>query len=123
MVNVGLGIVAERFVRKAALLLQLPRSLGRRDIGDNTAFLAFLQRRPVVIAGVGDRPQRLGSQRLFCGFGHRVKLASIVAVVAVVDDLARNNQLVLVIDGDLHVVTCDGMASLRENPGVRIGRR
>ena len=120
MVNVGLGIVAERFVREAALLLQLPRSLGRRDIGDNTAFLAFLQRRPVVITGVGDRPQRLGSQRLFCGFGHRVKLASIVAVV---DDLARNNQLVLVIDGDLHVVTCDGMASLRENPGVRIGRR
>ena len=110
VVNVGLGIVAERFVREAALLLQAPRSLGRRDIGANAAFLAFVQRRAIVLAGVGGRLQRLGFQRLFCGFGHLVKLARIVAVV---DDLARNDQLVLVINRDLNVVARHHLAVLR----------
>ena len=71
-INVGFGVIAERFMGKAALLFQGPRSLRRRDVGDNAAFLAFFQGRAIVIAGVGDRLQRLHSQRLFCRFGHLV---------------------------------------------------
>ena len=119
-INVGFSVIAERFMGEAALLFQAPCSSGRRDIGDNAAFLAFLQGRAIVIAGVGDRLQCLHSQSLFCRLGHLVKLARIVAVV---DDLARSDELVLGIDRDLDVVAGDDMASLRQKPGVCIGGR
>src|SRR5512132_352234 len=46
-VNVGFGVIAERFMGEAALFLQAPCSLRRRDIGNNAAFLAFFQGRTI----------------------------------------------------------------------------
>ena len=52
--------------------------------------------------------------------GHFVKLAGVVAVI---DDLARHDQLVLVVDRDLDVVAGDRLASLRQQPCILIGPR
>ena len=44
-------------------------------------------------------------------------------VVAVVDHLARDDQLVLVVDRDLHIVARDALTALDQKPGVGIGQR
>jgi hypothetical protein len=51
---------------------------------------------------------------------HRVELA---AVVAVVDHLAGDNQLVLVVHRDLHVIPGHDLPVLREQSSIGVGAR
>ena len=96
-----------------ALRLQTAGSLRLRNISEDAVVLATLQRGAIVIADIGDSLERLAPERLLRRFGQLIKLARIVAVI---DDLARNDELVLVIDSDLDVVACEeiGRASCRE---------
>src|SRR5262245_40656255 len=114
-VSVRRGVVAEVFMAEAALRLQTPRSLGLRHISDDAVVLAGLQRRAVVVSDVSNRLQRLCCECLLRSLGHLVKLPGIVAVI---DDLARNDELVLVVDSDLDIVPGDGLAVLRQQTGV-----
>jgi hypothetical protein len=50
-------------------------------------------------------------------------LYRLTGVVAVVDDLARHDQLVCVVDRDLHVVARHRLAALGQKPGIRVGPR
>ena len=52
--------------------------------------------------------------------GDHMQLADIATVV---HHLASDNELVLVINGDLHIVACNSLAALDQMPGVRIGQR
>ncbi len=62
--------------------------------------------------------QRLGFKGIFCRFCHRMKLADIAAIV---HNLAGDNELVLVVNGGLHIVARKGLITLAQKPGVRIG--
>src|SRR5712691_10957130 len=79
-----------------------------------------LQFGTAVIALIGQRLQRLDVEGLLCRFGHRMELADIAAIV---HHLACDNELVLVVDGDLHIVACNALTVLDQMPGVRIGQR
>ena len=57
---------------------------------------------------------------VFRGFGHLMKLAGVVAVI---DHIAGDNQLVLVIDGDLDIVARHDLTVLGQQPGIRIASR
>ena len=94
--------------------------LGLRNVGHDLILLAGLERVAVVVAGVGQRRQRLDAKFVLRSFCHAVKLAGIVAVV---DDLARHDQLVFVVDGDLNIVARHHLTVLRQQPGIRIGSR
>jgi hypothetical protein len=47
----------------------------------------------------------------------------LAGVVAVIDDLARDDELVLGVNGDLHVIARHRLAVLRQQPGVGIRPR
>ena len=119
-VNIRLGVVDELFVAHAALRFEPRGPLGLRHVGDDAVLLAGLELVAVVVAGVGERRERGDAHLLFRGLGHGVELAGIVAVV---DDLARHDQLVLVVNRDLHVIARHHPAVLRQQPGIRIGLR
>lgn len=91
-----------------------------RNIGHDPVLLAGLERGAIVVAGVGEGRQRLDAKLVLRGFGHAVKL---IAIVAVVDDLACRDQLVFVVDGDLNIVAGHHLTVLRQQPGIRIGSR
>ncbi len=103
-----------------ALRLQTAGSLRLRNVSEDAVVLATLQRGAIVIADIGDSLERLAPERLLRRFGQLIKLARIVAVV---DHLACDDQLVLVVHGDLHVVARNRLAVLRQQPGVGVRAR
>src|SRR5262245_5871116 len=108
-VGIHFGVIDKLFVADAALRFEPCGSLGLRNVGNDPVLLAVLQRGAVVVAGIGKRRQRLRAKLLLCGLGHLVKLAGIVTVI---DDLACHDQLVLVVDRDLHVVASNHLTAL-----------
>ena len=119
-IGIGIGVVAERLEAEPPLRRQPPVALRRRDIGGDAVRLAVLQCLAIVIAAVGPHRQRLDPQRLLRRVGHRMQLAGVVAVV---DHLARDDQLVLRIDRHLHIVACHRLAALGQQPRIGIGPR
>ena len=119
-IDVGLRLPGKRLMADAILCFEPRGSPGLRNVGHDPVLLAGLERVAVVVAGIGESRQRLDAKRVLCGLGYVVKLA---AIVAVVDDLARGDQLVLVVDGDLDVVARHHLAVLRQQAGIRIGSR
>ena len=119
-IDICFGVVGERFMADAILRFEPRGPLGLRNVGNDPILLAGLERVAVIVAGVGEGCQRLDAKFVLRSFGHVVKLAGIVAVV---DDLARRDQLVFIVDGDLNVVACHHLTVLRQQPGIRIGSR
>jgi len=93
-VGIGRGIVAEILADEAALLLELSVAFVRRHIGNDTVILAGLEVLAVVIAGIGQYLQGLGFENLLGRFCHLVE----VTCIAAIDDLAGDDQLVLVVN-------------------------
>src|SRR4051812_46356439 len=116
-IHVQGSVVTEVLVAETALLRKTSSALDLRHISDDAVLLALLQRRAVKVADVRDRRQRLSHQRLLGRIRHLVKLAGVVAVI---DDLARDNQLVLAVHRDLNVVPRHALTALRQKPRVRV---
>src|SRR5450631_2634534 len=72
-IDIRFGVVDERFVAHAALRFKPRGSPGLRNVSDDPVILAGFQRTAIVIAGIGERRQRFGSERLPRGFSHLVK--------------------------------------------------
>src|SRR5579863_8921683 len=120
VVGIGYAVIVEVLEAEATLILEPPVAGRYRHISGDAIILARLQFETAVIAFIGQRLQRFGIEGLLCGTGHRMQLANIAAVV---HHLACDNQIVLVVDGDLHIVACYSLAILDQKPGVRIGQR
>src|SRR5664279_2012505 len=45
-----------------------------------------------------------------------------MACIAAIDDLAGDNELVLVVNDTLHIVACNGLVALAQKPCVRVGQ-
>jgi len=118
-VGIGRGIVAEILANEAALLLELPVTLVQRHIGLDAVILASLEVLAIIIAGIGQYLQGLGFENLLGRFCHLVE----VACIAAIDDLAGDDQLVLVVNDALNVVARNGLVALAQKPRVRIGLR
>ncbi|HMA73831.1 MAG TPA: hypothetical protein VKP67_20470 [Xanthobacteraceae bacterium] len=103
-------------VGEAAFRFHLAGPLDGRNVGNDPVVLAGLQRIAVVIAAVGQRRQRRNPKLFLGGLGHLVKLTGVVAVI---DDLAPHDELVLVVHRDLDVVAGHHLAPLRQQPGVQ----
>ena len=109
-IDIGFAVVDERFVADALLRFEPASPLGLRNIGHDRVLLAGLERLAIVIAGVGKRGQRLDAEFFLGGFGHGMQLAGVIAVI---DDLTRHDELVLVINDDLDVVAGNHLAPFR----------
>ena len=118
-VGIGRGIVAEILAGEAAFLLQLSVAFVRRHISNDTVILAGLEVLAVVIGGIGQYLQGLGFENLLGRFCHLVE----VTCIAAIDDLAGDDQLVLVVNDALNVVARNGLVALAQKPCVRIGLR
>ena len=99
------------------MLLEHSVARGRRHIGFDAIIFAGLQVRTAIIAGIGQHLQRFDFENLFCRFGHRMEMTCIAAI----DDIAGDNELVLVIDHALDVVACNGLVTLAQKPCVGVG--
>src|SRR5207244_10822200 len=77
-INMCFRVVHKLLVSNAVLCFEPCGPLGLRDVSHDPIILAGLQRAAVVVAGVGERCQRLHAQLLLCGFGHLVTLAGVV---------------------------------------------
>ena len=116
--------MAEVLEAEATHLLEPPVTLRYRHIGFDIVVLARLQFGAAVIALIGQCLQGLGFKDIFCRFCHRMKLADIAAVgrfchrmkladiAAVVHHVACDNEIMLVVDGGLHIVACDALTVL-----------
>jgi len=118
-VGIGSGIVAEILSDEAILLLEPPIALVRRHVDLDAVILAGLEVFAVVITGIGQYLQGLGFENLLGRFCHLVE----VACIAAIDDLAGDDQLMLVVDDALNVVARKGLIALAQKPCVRIGLR
>src|SRR5262245_9291267 len=103
-VGILIGVVDELLVADAALRFEPGGPLGLGNVSDDAVFLAGLERVAVVVAGIRKRGQLLDAEFFLGGCGHLVQLAGVVAII---EDLARHDELALVIDRDLHVVGRD----------------
>ena len=91
----------------------------RRHIGNDAVVLAGLEVLAVVIAAIGQDLQGLDFENLLGRYCHRVE----VTCIAAIDDLAGDDQLVLVVNDALNVVARNGLVALAQKPCVGIGRR
>ena len=101
--------MAEVLEAEATHLLEPPVTLRYRHIGFDSVVLARLQFGAAVIALIGQCLQGLGFKDILCRFCHRMKLADIAAVV---HHVACDNEIMLVVDGGLHIVACDALTVL-----------
>ena len=118
-VGIGRGIVAEVLVGEAALLLELSVALVRRHIGNDAVILAGLEIFAGVIGAIAQNLQGRDVEDLLGRYCHLVE----VACIAAIDDLAGDDQLVLVVNDALNVVARNRLVALAQKPCVGIGRR
>src|SRR5579883_1842500 len=116
-IDIGARIVAEVLAGETALLLKPSVALVYRHIGSDAIILASLQVFAIVVGFVGQHLQRLDTQSIFDRFGHHMEMACIAAI----DDLASDDQHMLVVDDALHVVTRNGLVALAQKPCIGIG--
>ena len=101
--------------------LALPEVCVLGMTGQNAGALAGQHLVAVVIAAVGQHRDLLASGRVSRLAAHRGQLGPVAADIG---DLVRDDQMVLGIDGDLHVVADDAgaLAAGRHRAGVGIGQ-
>src|ERR1700685_3121416 len=116
-VGIGCSIIAEVLAGEAAFLLELTVAFVRRHVGLDAVILAGLEILTVIIAGIGQYLHGLGFENLLGRFCHFVEMACIAAI----DDLAFDDQLVLVVNDALNVVAGNGLVALAQKPCIRIG--
>ena len=110
-IDIGVGAIAEITTAESTLGGQPSVAIHRRHIGGNRICLARPQGLAVVVSGISQHCQCLGPK---CCLGCHRHCMQLATVIAVIDHMAGNDQLVLVVDGDLSIVSGHRLTALRQ---------
>ena len=115
-VVIGRGVVDEVGAHKEPLLSSTPR-VGRRHSQQDASAFTGQNLVPVVVAAIGQGRDLLRADGLSSLTIHRNELGSVVALV---DDVMGDDEMMLGIDGDLDVVADDAGAAPARRHGARV---